>query len=216
MGSGTGSGDLLVQASATLAGTGFIGSATDLADFAVLAPGSSAGTLTFNNELVLGEFSILNFELGTSSDRVVANGALTLSGTVNVTPLGGFGPGTYTLFTYNPANAFNYGSLNLGTVPGGYNYALSTNTSGQVNLLVSPVTPPSFGQSVLAGGSLILSGTGGTPGADYYMLTSTNVVLPLANWLRLATNQFDGSGNFAFTNTVSAGTPQLFYRLQVP
>ena len=50
---------------------------------------------------------------------------------------------------------------------------------------------------------------------NYYVLTSTNVGAPLANWLRLATNQFDGVGGFIFTNAVSPLTPQLFYRLQL-
>jgi autotransporter-associated beta strand protein len=215
-GSGTGTGSLSVAGGATLGGTGFIGSPTTLADFAILAPGNSAGTLTFNNDLDLGEFSVLNFELGTSNDAVVANAALTLQGTLNVIPAAGFGAGNYTLFTYSPAQTFNYSGLNLGTTPAGYTYAISTNTPGQVKLVVTPTTPPSFGPPLYSGGNLILSGTGGTPGANYYVLSSTNVTLSLASWQVLATNQFDGSGNFAYTNTVNAGTPQRFFRLQVP
>jgi len=30
------------------------------------------------------------------------------------------------------------------------------------------------------------------------------------------TNQFDGSGNFSFTQTVSPGTPQLLYIVRYP
>jgi autotransporter-associated beta strand protein len=215
-GSGSGTGDLAIAGGATLGGTGFIGSPTTLADFAILAPGNSTGTLTFNDDLTLGEFSVLNFELGTTSDAVVANGALTLAGTLNVIPVTGFGPGTYTLFTYNPVNTFNFSSLTLGTVPGGYNYAINTSTPGQVKLIVSLPTPPTFGGITVSGGNLILSGSNGVPNASYYVLSSTNITQPTANWSRIATNQFDANGAFTVTNPVNPALPQLFYRLQLP
>jgi hypothetical protein len=44
-----------------------------------------------------------------------------------------------------------------------------------------------------------LNGSGGITNGTYYLLTSTNIVAPLANWTPLQTNQFDGSGNFNFT-----------------
>ena len=43
-----------------------------------------------------------------------------------------------------------------------------------------------------------------------------NVALPMASWSRIATNQFNGSGNFNLTNPINPATPQLFYRLQLP
>jgi len=48
----------------------------------------------------------------------------------------------------------------------------------------------------------------------YYVLASTNVALPLTNWTTVATQQFDLTGNFAFTNR--GGTNgQQFYLLKV-
>jgi hypothetical protein len=40
--------------------------------------------------------------------------------------------------------------------------------------------------------------------------------LPLANWTRLATNQFNSSGNFGLTNAMTAGKQNQFYLIQVP
>jgi hypothetical protein len=54
------------------------------------------------------------------------------------------------------------------------------------------------------------------PNSSFYTLTATNVALPLANWSRVATNQFDANGYFNLTNPVDFATPQLFYRLQLP
>ena len=77
-------------------------------------------------------------------------------------------------------------------------------------------TGPHFNSPFLSGADLVLSGTGGTPGHDYYVLASTNVALPISNWTSLATNQFDINGNFNFTNTISAAFPQRFFLIQVP
>ena len=50
---------------------------------------------------------------------------------------------------------------------------------------------PGFSGITLGGTNLILNGTNGWPGQNYFVLTSTNVMLPLASWNRLATNPFD-------------------------
>jgi autotransporter-associated beta strand protein len=215
-GSGTGSGALSIAGGATLGGSGFIGSPTTLDDFAILAPGNSTGTLTFNDDLELGEFSELNFELGTNRDAVIANRALTLKGTLNVIPVSGFGAGAYTLFTYDPANTLNYSDLNLGTAPAGYNYSFDTNTIGTVKLVISLPTLPSFSRISMSRGNVLLSGNGGTPGADYCVLGATNIATPLMDWIRLVTNQFDSSGNFVWTNLPAPGIPREFYRLTCP
>jgi hypothetical protein len=67
-----------------------------------------------------------------------------------------------------------------------------------------------------SGTNLVITGTNGTSGGTYYVLTSTDVALPLTNWARLLTNMFDNSGNFNFTNAIDPNTPQRFYLLQTP
>jgi len=62
----------------------------------------------------------------------------------------------------------------------------------------------------------VLQGGAGVAGANFYLVGTTNLATPIANWTRLLTNQFDGSGNFDFTNLLPSNTPQSFYRLQVP
>jgi hypothetical protein len=89
-------------------------------------------------------------------------------------------------------------------------------TVGAVKPVVSPLTPPSFSGISMAGGSVILSGSGGTPDADYCVFSATNLATLLTNWARLVTNQFDSNGSFAWTNTPAPGTPEQFYRLASP
>ena len=216
-GSGTGTGALACRSGTTLAGSGFISSATTLDSGAILAPGNSAGTLTFNSSLTLNvnAGSVMNFELATTnaSDKVVVGGALNLAGTINISALAGFGAGTYTLFT--APGTLTLGPLTLGTLPAGYNYALNTATPGQIRLVVTLPPPPVIASVQQLGGSVVFSGTGPTNGT-YYVLTSTNVASPLASWARLATNQFSAAGTFSVTNAIAPGVPQNFYRLQLP
>ena len=50
--------------------------------------------------------------------------------------------------------------------------------------------PLAFSTAYQSGSNLVLSGFGGAAGNVYYILTSTNVSLPVAQWQRVATNYF--------------------------
>jgi len=104
---------------------------------------------------------------------------------------------------------------------GGYT-VIVTNSVGSVTsappAVLTVATLPSFsGITVLGGGNgaFILSGVGGTSGSNYFVLTSTNLGIPLASWTPIATNQFGNLGQFSFTNTPPTNVPQLFYILQM-
>jgi autotransporter-associated beta strand protein len=211
-GNGTGSGPVSINPGATLGGNGTVGGQVSLAAGATLAPGSNgSGTLTITNDLGLNNASVLQFQLGTNSDQVSVTGDLTLGGTLNISNSGGFGPGTYTLFNYG--GALSVGALGIGTTPANYTYAIDTSVQGQVNLIVSQ---PSFGNILVTSQGLVISGYGGATNASYYLLTSTNLASPLNTWPRIATNQFDASGNFDFTNAMNTNSPQSFYLIQLP
>jgi autotransporter-associated beta strand protein len=210
-GSGTGAGDVQVASGATLAGTGAIAGIVSVAPGGILAPGgSSPGLLTLNSDLSLDDASVLQFQLGANSDQIFVGGDLTLGGTINISDAGGFGPGTYTLFTY--VGALSIGTLTIGTTPADYSYTIDTSVLGQVNLIVSQ---PQFGGISVTPNGLVMGGSGGNAGAGYYLLSSTNLALPLTNWTRLLTNQFDVNGNFNFTNAMATNALQNFYILQL-
>jgi alpha-L-fucosidase 2 len=81
--------------------------------------------------------------------------------------------------------------------------------------LPAPTAPPRLGRISLSGEDIVLEATNGVPGADCYVLTSTNMALPLSNWTALETNIFDADGNLTFTNAVHFNASQ-FYLLQAP
>jgi hypothetical protein len=83
---------------------------------------------------------VLWYQLGTNSDLTVVSGNLTLGGTLNISDAGGFTNTTYTLFTYG--GTLTYNGVTVGTTPNpGFTYAVSTNTAGQVKLVVGSAAP---------------------------------------------------------------------------
>jgi polygalacturonase len=121
------------NAQATMARTNALG--TD--PFLTLA----GSTLTVSNDLKMGSASTINFGIGTNATKLAVTRNVTLGGTLNITDGGGFTSGTYTLLTYG--GTLTYNGLTLSTTPSAnYVYTLSTNTLGQINLIVSLPPPP--------------------------------------------------------------------------
>jgi hypothetical protein len=77
-------------------------------------------------------------------------------------------------------------------------------------------TPPAVSGVAISGSGMVVSGSGGAPGALYHVIASTNVALPAISWQPVATNLFDASGNFVFTNPISPALGGQFLRLRVP
>jgi len=77
------------------------------------------------------------------------------------------------------------------------------------------LTPPQIVGVMLSSGNLVFSGANGAPGWPVYVLASTNLALPLTNWVCVATNTFDANGDFNFTNFFPPDLPQSFYLLQL-
>ena len=90
------------------------------------------------------------------------------------------------------------------------NYLPSTNTIAQA------ITVAQFKAVNKEGSGLVLGGSGGLPGGIYYVLVSTNMIAPPADWTPVLTNQFDENGNFNFTNGMNTNLPQGFYIIRVP
>ena len=115
----------------------------------------SASILSDDTSLTLPAASVINYALGTNFASIAVANSLTLGGTVNVTAGNGFTNGIYRLLTYSGALT---GTLpSLGTTPAGYNYAFDTNTTGQVNLLVSLLAPPAPSNLQAMGTNLLIN-----------------------------------------------------------
>jgi hypothetical protein len=88
--------------------------------------------------------------------------------------------------------------------------------AGAAVIIQSTPTQPGIRAFNISGANLVLQATNGQAGRMYYVLTSTNVAVPLNQWLTVTTNILSASGNFTITiaNTVAPVIPQQFYILK--
>lgn len=217
---GTIRGSAVTSSLGTLGGTGLITAPVTIGALGTLSPGASIGTLTISNTLTLNGTTVMELnKSGTiaTADQVrglttvTYGGALTLLLTGN--PTGG------ELFKlFDAANyAGTFAAINLPALAAGLSWnSDGLPVDGTVRIDGTASVSPHIGSITLSGGEVVISGTGGTAGGDYYVLVSTNVALPLAEWTRLTTNTVGPGGVFIFTNTVNTNLPQRFYELQLP
>ncbi len=204
----------------TLSGNGVIaGAAVTINSAGTLAPGSPFGTLTISNNLTLGDGSTTLMQVQHSpptNDTLKVTGTFAATGTLNIADTGSgtlTNGDTFVLFN-TPTVSGNFTSVILPPLTGSLLW--NTNllkTSG--TLSVAALTSPMISGIQTAGTNFVLSGTGGAGRWPFYVLAAGNLTLPLAQWTRIATNQFDSSGNFILTNAISAGAAQQFYLLQL-
>nr|WP_256593072.1 autotransporter-associated beta strand repeat-containing protein [Pseudomonas sp. 2822-15] len=150
---------------ATLGGTGTLVGAVNIADGGHLAV-NSGNTLTLGS-LVLNTNSNLDAGLGAPSTGGTAlihvGGNLTLDGTLNVSDIGGFGPGIYRLIDYTGGLTNN--GLQLGSLPVNIpasDLDLQTVIGNQINLLVTGNTTVRFWDGSQTTGNGSIEGGSGT------------------------------------------------------
>lgn len=196
--------------SGTLEGNGIINGNVNVSG--EIAPGDGAdgiGTLTVNGSL--GNSPTYNFAIGTENDQIVVSNNLDLSGTLNIAPLAGVTAGAYTLFTYG--GSFQLGSVSI-VGPPGFKYTLNTGTAGEVKVVLTS-NPPSFTSPSFNSGNITLNGTSGFPNHTFYIIASTNLTRPMSQWAIVATNQFDGVGNFSLNSATNPNTPEQYYSIKL-
>lgn len=92
-------------------------------------------------------------------------------------------------------------------------------TAKKVRYFSGPTTrpPPALTGIEISRGNAVLNATNGFAGGTYYVLTSTNVDMPLNQWQPILTNVLGASGNFILTvnNAPISLSPRQFYILRV-
>jgi hypothetical protein len=187
-----------------------------MADSALLGAnliGLQDSLLFVTNNLVLAATNQISFILDTNAATINVSSNLTLNGTLlNFFAGPGFNPKTnYLIFTYNGTLS---GTPTIGWLPVGFVGNLITNIPDEVFLGSKPV--PVFTNITFKPNTLMFSGTNGTPGSNYIVMASTNLLLPRTNWTPQLTQQFNAFGNFSFTLTPGTNGPHKFYLLKLP
>jgi PKD repeat protein len=108
---------------------------------------------------------------------------------------------------YNVAGTFTVSLAVSGT--GGANLATSNNY-----VVVKPV--PAIGNPMLLSGTgFVFSGTNGVAGAQYRIVSTNSLTVPLANWPTVFTGTFKPDGSYNYTNSPATNSAR-FFRLVSP
>ena len=216
---------VVVDAGATLAGTGIVG---NILGDGTIAPGNSPGILTSSN-VTLSSSAALNVDLsgpvpGSGYDQLNVNGTVAL-GNANLRLNMLFVGSTNSVFTFiandgTDAVTGTFAGLPEGSTVTASNGAkfLITYQGGTGNDVVlkqiSLPTEPRFTSVAKQGdGGIQLTGTGMT-NLPYTVWASTNLLT--ANWLNLGTTTANGVGVLQFTDLAATNYPMRFYRLSWP
>jgi fibronectin-binding autotransporter adhesin len=213
-----GTNNVTVANGAFLSGTGLITGPLTIQAGGTLSPGSSIGTLTVSNTLALAGTNVMELNKSSlTSDLIQGLTSVTYGGVLKVVNLSGTlaAGDSFKLFD-SLAYAGSFASINPATPGAGLAWDTSSLAVNGTLKVASAATPPHFNNPTLSGSTLTLSGTGGTPNGNYILVASTNVALSVANWDRVSTNQFDSSGNFSISTTVTPDVPQKFFLIQLP
>ena len=211
------SGDVTVGG--TLGGTGELEAYVTV--LGTLAPRNAGGSLVVSDTLALLGTTVMEVNHDgplPTSDCVIAGTLYSFSSlVVTNTGVQALRAGDrFNLFYWMDASV-DFNPIKLPPLSPGLAWSNHLATDGALSVIgqAAPLTPR-FGAPVLSGSTLTLAGTGGVAGGTYYVLSSTNLAAPRANWTAVATNTFDASGGFSFTPTVDPAQLQQFYLIAVP
>jgi hypothetical protein len=114
-----------------------------------------------------------------------------------------------------------YPALVLGTYPAGYTVTLVDNVvNNSVDVSITPTAAPSTPHITsisISGPTLHLTATNGNSNAQFALLSSTNVSLPLSQWTPVLTNNFDSNGNLKLSTKIIDPSVRLdYYMLRTP
>lgn len=217
--------------SQTIEGNGTLNGSLTVGTVGIVNPGftRAIGTLTVANDVNLSGTNLMELNntnaIGGTNDQLSST-TMTLGGTLIVTNIG---PAlhvgdTFQLFKTTGALSGSFSTVLIATNDANnmsYTWTDNTATSGSITVAtaVSTSTAPTVSPaitsfSLLSGTGIVLNGTNGQAGATYYVLTTTNISNPIAQWKTIATNL--GTGNsFSFTNTnvVNPASFKQFYLL---
>lgn len=198
----------------TLEGAGTIWGSVIAGAGSTVAPGSLSA-LTVTNTITLQGQTVMELNAAAGTADQLAAASIAYGGALTVTNVNGAlaSGNSFKLFSA-PSLTGTFDAITLTALSPGLYWSNTLAVDGKVAVAGALQVRPILGILSSSQGSFVLSGTNGTPGATYYVLSTTNVALPLSEWTPIATNQLDSSGAFHFTNSESLS--QQYFILQLP
>jgi hypothetical protein len=209
-----------------LGGTGTINGPVTIQPGGTLSPGTnvpgaaSIATLSIANTLSLGGTNYMELnKTAATCDLIQGLTSVTYGGVLVISNISGTLAAGDSFKLYDASSySGSFLIINPATPGAGLSWDTSSLTvDGTLKVAsAAPASSPRISSVAVSGATVSLSGTNGTPNHVYHLLTSTNITLPTTSWTSVATNQFDGSGNFNVTQPYTPASAQVFYLLRVP
>lgn len=210
----------------TLTGSGTLVGSVVAAANSTINPGDGIGTLTVTTNITLGGTLImeLNRTNSPATNDMLAASTIEMGGTLTVTNRGPdlHTGDTFQLFSVPATGAFAVTNLPATTANGSITYVWTNKLAidGTIQVLVGApnltliTNSPAITNFSLSGANVVISGTNGQPNGTCFLLESTNLAAPRAQWKTVATNVLGGNNyTFTGTNVVTAGSAQQFFML---
>jgi hypothetical protein len=124
--------------------------------------------------------------------------------------------GTVTIFDAATTSSPGYGTSYRAVTANSFAAASGTATHVIIVEIILATTPTITQTITRDGNQVIITSAGGTAGATYRILTTTNVELPAAQWTPIVTNQLGASGGFSYTNVIQPNMPAQYFRVSLP
>jgi hypothetical protein len=228
----TGRGDqtLALASGQTLGGVGQIVGKLTVSVGAMLAPAgtnttigittgqNATGTISATGDIALSGTTVIKLNGTGANDAVTSTtGSITYGGALNLANISGAPLASGDTFQVFNAGTISGSFANIAPATPGAGLAWNTSqlNTGVISVVASQPQPV-INSTVASGGNLIFSGTNGTTGNTYYVLTSTDVATSLSSWTPVLTNTFGPGGAFSVTNAINPATPKRFYVLKLP
>jgi fibronectin-binding autotransporter adhesin len=209
--------NIVVASNASLVGDGTIVGTLAVQPGGKISPGTSIGKIGLSGPPSLQGATLMEIRKdGTSrtNDQIQVTGTVSYGGTLTVSNLGPTALTAGDNFKLFSAGAFAgaFATVTLPPLNSGLDWTNKLTVDGSIEVVGAK--QPQFAVITVSGSNVIISGSNGPPNAPYAVLTATNVAAPLSNWVSIVTNQFSPGGEFSFTNAITPGIPQRFYRLR--
>ncbi|HSU54212.1 MAG TPA: autotransporter-associated beta strand repeat-containing protein [Candidatus Dormibacteraeota bacterium] len=210
-------GTLTLSGTPTLSGNGVIRGSVIADVGSIVSPGEAAiGALTVTNALsLLGTTAIEVDKNAATNDVIRVAQTITYGGTLDITNLNGTvtTSDSFKLFyAANYAGAFD--SITGSPGPGLAWDGSSLAVNGTIKVVALPVARPVITSISISGPTLNIMATNGALGGQFVLLSSTNVVLPISQWIPLLTNNFAPDGTLSLsTNIINPAVPREFFML---
>ena len=208
---------LLITNSALFTGNGTVVGAVTVRSGGTLAPGTSVGTMILSNSPVLQGTTLMEISkngIARTNDLIQFAGPLTYGGSLVVSNLGPTALAAGDRFVLFSSTSYS-GSFPGFTPPNlgaGLNWTNKLLVDGSIEVITW--NGAKIGRPTLSGTNLIFLLTGGSPNGAYDVVTATNIVTPLPNWLVVRSGTFDWLGNATVTNGIGRGELQRYFRVR--